>query len=258
VKKILKILVGILAIVIVLLLIVAIFLGPIIKTGVEKVGSKVANVDMQLEKASVNLFAGKVSLKGLVIGNPEGFKTASAMELGEFIVNLDMASLLTDTIVIKKIHIDGPQITYERGLKASNLSTIQKGLAAEAKEEVEEEAAPEEKKAPAKKVVIEEFIFEDGKINVSLTVAGGKKMTIPLPAIRLEDIGKESDGASVPEVISEVMGAITDGVGKAVAASTGVAGDTVKGVGDAAGEAGATAVDAVKDVGGAIKGLFGK
>ena len=43
-------------------------------------------------------------------------------------------------------------------------------------EAAEEEAAPEEKKASAKKVVIEEFLFEDGKINVSLTMAGGKKI----------------------------------------------------------------------------------
>ncbi len=248
------VLIGLVVILVAAVVIVALFLGQIIKTGVETVGSQVAGVDMSLEKAKVNLLTGNVKLTGLVIGNPEGFKTPSAMELGKFVVDLDMASLFTDTIVVKQIHIDGPQITYERGLKASNLGTLQDNLAGDKpKEEKPEEETPEKPKSdkPAKKVVIEDFLFENGKINVSITALGGKKLTVPLPPIHLENIGKESDGASITEVVSEVLGAITGAVGEAVAASTGAAGDLA---GDAAGAVGDLAGDAagaVGDMGGA-------
>jgi len=280
-----KVLIGIGVALVVLIVAVTLFLGPIIKTSVETIGPQVAGVEMTLEKASVNLLTGNVKLKGLIIGNPEGFKTPSLMELGQFVVDLDMASLLTDTIVVKQIHIDGPQITYERGLKASNLSTLQKNLAPaeDASADEPEEKVAKAKKAPAKKVVIEDFLFENGKVNVSITLAGGKQLTVPLATIHLEDIGKESDGASITEVVNEVFGAITKSVGQAVASSADFAGDALKGTGalagnalkgtgnlikdpgqsvDAAKDAAGAATDAVKDVGGALKkglgGLLGK
>ena len=260
-----KLLVGIGIVLIVLIVVVVMFLGQVIKAGVETVGPQVAGVDMTLEKASVNLLAGNIHLKGLVIGNPEGFKTPSAMELGQFVIDLDMASLLSDTIVVKQIHIDGPQVTYEQGLTGNNLGRLMKNLEGDKpKEEKPKEEKPEKPTSdkPAKKVVIEDFLFENGQINVSITLAGGKQLTVPLPPIHLEDIGKESDGASVTEVISEVMGAITGAVGDAVAASADVvgdlAGDAAEAAGaaagaaaDAAGDAAGAATDAVKDVGGA-------
>ncbi len=269
-----KVLIGIGIVLVVLVAGVALFLGPIIKTSVKTIGPQVAGVEMTLEKASVNLLTGNVKLKGLIIGNPEGFKTPSLMELGQFVLDLDMGSLLTDTIVIKKIHIDSPQITYEQALRSSNFSALLKNLEPDEKapaEEPEEKVATE-KKAPAKKVVIEDFLFENGKVNVSITLAGGQQLTVPLATIHLENIGKASDGASITEVINEVFGAISKSVASAVAASGDLAGDALKGASDLIGDAlkgtgdlikdPSKSVDAVKDAGSALKkglgGLLGK
>ena len=248
-----KVLIGIGILLVVLVVVVSLFLGPIIKTSVETLGPQVAGVEMTLEKAGVNLLTGNVKLKGLIIGNPEGFKTPSLMELGQFVVDLDMGSLFTDTIVVKQIHIDGPQITYERGLKASNLSALQKNLAPDEKAEDKEpeEKVAKEKKAPAKKVVIEDFLFENGKVHISITLAGGKKLTVPLATIHLEDIGKESDGASITEVINEVFGAITKSVGQAVATSADFAGDLAGDAGEALKGGAGAATDTAKDAAGA-------
>ncbi len=270
-----KVLIGIGVVLVVLVVVVALFLGPIIKTSVETIGSQVAGVEMTLEKAGVNLLTGNVKIKGLIIGNPEGFKTPSLMELNQFVVDLDMGSLFTDTIVIKKIHIDGPQITYEQALRSSNFSTLQKNLAPDKKAEDKEpeEKVAKKKKAPAKKVVIEDFLFENGKVHISITLAGGKKLTVPLATIHLEDIGKEADGASVTEVVNEVFGAITKSVGQAVATSADFAGDLAGDAGEMLKGGAGAATDAAKDVGGAatdaakgaadsikkgIGGLFGK
>lgn len=247
-KKILSI-IGIVVLVVIVALVL--FLGQIIKGAIETVGPQVAGVPMSVEKVGVNPFSGKVHVKALVIGNPEGFNTPSAMELGEFKLNIALGSLFTDTIVIKQILIDGPQITYEKSLKSSNLAELQKNLAPEEPKEEVPEAEPTEKKAPAKKVIIEDFQFTNAKVNVTITALGGKKMTLPLPPIKLQDIGKESDGASPADVAKEVFGSITDAVGKAVTASVGFAGDALKGAGDAAGDAAGAATDAAKDAAGA-------
>jgi uncharacterized protein involved in outer membrane biogenesis len=259
-KKILSI-IGV--IILVLIIALVLFLGQIIKTAVETVGPQVAGVPVTLEKAGINLLSGNVTLKGLVIGNPEGYNTPSAMELGHFAVDLKMASLFTDTIVIKKIHITGPQITYEKGLKDSNLSRLQNNLApAEAEKPAEEKPAPEKKKGPGKKVIIEDFLFDDAKIHVTLTALAGKKLTLPLPPIHLQDIGKASAGASISEVVNKVLGAVIGAVTDAVASSGDLAGDALKGAGGAATDAAKGATDAAKGAADSIKkgigGLLGK
>ena len=261
-KKILSI-VGI--VVVVVIVVVVLFLGSIVKTAIETVGPEVAGVSMTVDKVRVYLLGGNVRVKGLVIGNPEGFNTPSAMKLGDFKVDLKVASLLTDTIVIKQILIDAPEITYEKGLKSSNLSTLVDNLApAEEQEEpVEEEAEkPKKKKDAAKKVIIEDFQLNNAKVNVTITALGGKKMTLPLPSIQMQDIGKDTGGTDIQEVISEVFASITDAIGSALASSGDFAGDALKDAGGALKDIGGSASESVKDAAGNLKkgigGLFGK
>jgi len=263
-----KVLIGVGAVLVVLIVVVVLFLGQVVKTTVEKVGPQVTGVDVSLERARVYLLLGDIKLKGLVIGNPEGFKTPSAMELGRFVIDLDMGSLFTDTIVIKEILIDGPQVTYERALRSSNLGQIQKNMEPKEKDkpakETKEGKPAKADKGPGKKIVIEDFLFENGQIHVSTPLAGGKDLTVPLPKIHLEDIGKGSGGASVSEVVNQLFGAIAKSAGKAVASSADIADDAgkvLKDVGgdatDAAKELSGSAADAAKGVGGSIKKLGG-
>ncbi|MGE4489397.1 MAG: hypothetical protein AB7E95_07640 [Kiritimatiellales bacterium] len=256
---------SIIGIVLVVLIVVLMFsLGAIIKTGVTTMGPKIAGVPMELKKVVVNPLSGVVHIKGLIIGNPEGFHTDNCMELGEFKVDLKMSSLLSDTIVIKQILINEPAITYEKSLKSSNLATLQKNLTPE---ETAEPAPAEkeqvaEKKKPAKKVVIEDFQLNGAKVNVTITALGGKKLTLPLPPIHMTDIGKDSGGASPAEVISEVFSSITGAVTKVVASAGDIAGDALKSAGGVATDAAKGATDAAKSAADSIKkgigGLLGK
>lgn len=252
---------------VILVLIVALMLslGQIIKAGVNTAGPKLAGVPVHLDGVVVNPLTGMVHIKGLVIGNPEGFNTPSAMELGEFKIDLVMGSLFTDTIIIKQILIDAPQITYEKGLKSSNLSTLQANLTPKetaAEPETKEELAVEKKKGAAKKVIIDDFQLNGAKVNVTITALGGKKMTLPLPDIKMQNIGRDTGGTNPAEVISEVFDSITKAVVDAVASGGQIAGDALKGATGAATDAAKGATDAAKDAADSIKkgigGLLGK
>jgi len=250
-----------------LILVVALMLslGRIIKTGVNTAGPKLAGVPVHLDKVVVNPFTGLVQIKGLVIGNPEGFNTPSAMELNDFKLKIKMPSLFSKAIVIEQILIDAPQITYEKSLKSSNLSTLQANLTpketAAPKTETAPAAKPAEKKA-AKKVIINDFQLNGAKVNVSFTALGGKKMTLPLPDIHMKDIGKESQGASPAEVISEVFNSITKAVTEAASSVGDAAGKALKDAGGAATDAAKGATDAAKGAVDSVKkglgGLLGK
>lgn len=243
-------------VVLVVLLVIAVltanlYLGKVVKSMVETAGPSLVGVPLKLESAHFRLLQGVIRLDGFVLGNPEGFKTDKAIGVGQIAVDIDVRSLFTDTIVIKRILIDQPEIVYELGLGKSNIGRILEGLGGE------EEAKPEEEQVEGeggKKVVIEDLLVKDARVRVSMTVAQGAAAPIPLPDIQLTDIGKEEGkkGASPVEVIRRVLGAIFGAVGKVVTGAVDLVGDGAKAVGGAAVDAGKAVGDGAKVVGGAV------
>jgi uncharacterized protein involved in outer membrane biogenesis len=249
------------AAILILVVVLMLSLGQIIKAGINTMGPKLAGVPVHLDGAVVNPLTGMVGIKGLVIGNPAGFSTPNAMELGDFKLKIKMSSLFSKAIVIEEILINEPQITYEQALKTSNLSALQANLTRAETEKpapVAPEAKPEKKKGEAKKVIIDDFQFNGAKVNVTITALGGKKLTLPIPPIHMQNIGKASGGAKPVEVISEVFNAISKVVFEAVAAGGEMAGKALKDVGNnaenALKDASGTATDAAKGATDAAKG----
>jgi uncharacterized protein involved in outer membrane biogenesis len=240
----------------VLIVAVSFFSGTLIKMGINKMGPRWLGVPVKVDGILVNPFSGVVHINGLVLGNPEGFATPNAMELEEFNMEIAVKSLFSDTLVIRKILITDPQITYEQGLRDSNLTRLQKSLTAKEKTAVAEEVKPVEaqRDKTSKKVIIEDFQFNGAKVHVSLTALAGKQVTLPLPEIHLTDIGKSSGGATPVEIISKVFRSISGAVVNVVATTGDLAGDILKGAGSAATDvlkdAGGTATDVLKGTGG--------
>ena len=95
-------------------LIINYFGGKLIRQTVNVVGPTALGVPVSLDEAHFHLLRGHVKLKGLKVGNPEGFKTDGIFELGELSVDLNVRSLASGLIHIRKITVDAPKITYER------------------------------------------------------------------------------------------------------------------------------------------------
>ena len=253
-KILLRALVGILVILVVLVVAVALRGGTLIKSAVNTAGPAALGVPVTLKDATFLPLQGKVRLKGLHVGNPEGFKTDGLFDLGEVAVDLDTGSLLSDKIVINRILIKDPSITFERGLRDSNLGALMKGLekeggepSGEAKEE-KAEAAPAE---GGKKVVIKDITIEGAKVNMSVTLAQGLAATLPLPTIQLKDVGEEKEGASLPEVLGEVLKAVFGAVTQVITGAGKLAVDGVQMAGEGALAVGKGAVKGAEVVGGA-------
>ena len=260
-----KILIGV-PVAVILLVVVALAvlffkLNGVVKTAVETVLPKMTKTRVTLDKVDISLFSGKATLSGFVMGNPEGFQTESALTFATVRVEVDLWSLLTDKIVIRDIYIDSPRVTYEAGILAkSNFATIQKNVEDFAGPPSEKK--PGEEKKPGKKIQIDHFLMENGKVSVSAKLLQGQSLTVPLPRIELRDIGKESGGASPVEVVSEVFGKVAGSVEEVAKGALARAKELVGKGAEAVGEAGKGVIKGGKEaVGGAvegIKGLFNK
>ena len=220
-KLIIRLLIALVVVVILALVAVGLFLDGAVKKGVETFGPRLTKVDIKLQSVSLSLLSGSGSLKGLVVGNPEGFKTPSAISVGTATLALTPGSLLSDKIIIKSINVQGPEITYENDLRHDNLSKIlsnvqeASGGGGQQPAKPNEPAQPTEAKA-GRKLEVDEFVITGGQIHVTLTSAlGGGAETIPLPDIRLQDLGKDSAGITYGELLELVLKAIKEPVQKA-------------------------------------------
>lgn len=202
------------------LIVAGLFLGPIVKTGVETVGPKLTKVSIKLDQVHLSLLTGSASIKGLVVGNPAGYKTPDAISAGLIAIGVNPLSVLSDKIVVRSIHMESPEITFEGGLSGNNLSTIMDNVNAAINNGgpaggAASTKAPASAK-PSKKYEVDDFLITGAKVHVSLTDLGGKEMTLPLPPIHLTDLGKNADGITAAELTRSVLDAIVTATVKAV------------------------------------------
>ncbi len=231
-------------------------LGGIVKSAVEGVGSEATQSQVTLGDVSVSATDGKGELRDLVIGNPDGFATAHAMRFGIVRVVVDTTTLSSDTIVVKEVVIERPQITYEVGTGRTNIGTIQENVEAFAQRLGAGGSGDSGggdggggSDDGGKRVVIEDVYVRGGRVAVSATFLGGNELGVDLPEIHLEDLGKADGGASPGEVAAEILGAITDAVlGSVATLNLDSLRDGVEGVID----------QGKKAVEGALDGLLGR
>ena len=184
-------------------------LGPLVKKTVNTVGPQITKTDVEVKDVSVSIFSGQVKIKGFLLGNPKGFKSAQAMKVGSVSVDIDESTITKNPIVINKIEIIAPEITYEKISGSDNFQTLLNNVKKSAKTEKSSKSktASDEKKQ-GKKIVINNVIVKDGKVNLTMAALAGKEITAPLPDIHLKDIGKEKDGATPAEAFEKIFSSL--------------------------------------------------
>ncbi len=133
-------------------------IGPLIKTVVNTHGPQITKTDVRLGDVSVSIFSGEAKLKDFLLGNPKGFNAPQAMKVGSIYVNVDEKSLTKDTIVIDKIEVVRPEMTYEKAGGTDNFQTILNNVKSATGSATTAKKPPGEKGA-GKKLLIRDFIL---------------------------------------------------------------------------------------------------
>lgn len=264
-NKIVKIIVGILVVLVILLIVVGLVvgtqLGAIVKAGMETVGPKVTQTSLTVNTVNVSLLSGSAGVKGLVLGNPEGYKAPQSISVGDAAISLAPGSVLSDKIVIHSIEVRAPEITFEGNpFGANNLTKIMdnvNAMAGSANQPSTNAAAGGKK--PAKKLEVDDFVITGAKVHANLTGLVNKEVTLPLPDIHLTDLGKDTDGITAADLTKTVLSEITSGTIKALGGYVKDLGKDVSNITkDAAGGATNAVSQGVDKLKKGIGGLFGK
>jgi hypothetical protein len=235
-KLFLSVVIVLVVLIVVAVIVAGFFLGTIVKTGMETAGPKITQVSIKVDAVKLTLLTGSAQVKGLVVGNPEGYKTPQAISVGSMAVDVNPFSVLSDKIVIRSVRVEAPEITFEGNpFSGNNLSAIRKNVNAATKGGGSEptNAATKPAGQAGKKIEVDDFWVTGTIVHVSLTGVSGKEMTLPLPDIHLTNLGKDHAGITAADLTRRVLDAITTATIKAVANATT---DIGPGAGKAAGE----------------------
>ncbi len=252
-KIITYIVVSIVVILLVLIIGFPIFGAGMIKGVVEKTASSTLGVPVTVKSINLSIMRGQVEIKGLVVKNPPGYANETLLELGDGVVNLDIGSLMSNTIKIQLVKLDNTKLTIEQKGLTNNLNEILDKLP-----KGEKEAAPKTEK-PGKNLNVNKLEITNTNVRVKLLPVPGKSDTVSLKLdpIVMENLGTDKK-LSVASLVSKVMGALAMGVAKQGAGV--LPDDMVKGIGSTLGKAaelGKGATEAGRNAVEGIKGILG-
>ena len=183
------------------------FGGRALKLAIEKVGSDTLKVDVTVEKVSFSVMGGWLKLKGLKVGNPEGYEYENLLELGSGEVQMNIKSLMTNKIVIENIKLNNVAVVIEqKEIVHNNLQEILDSL-----------PTPEEEKTqgdkPAKKVHVDKLTIDNATVKAKLLPIPGRATAVDfkLDTIEMTDLGQ--DNKMTPAIlVAEILRAVAVGV----------------------------------------------
>lgn len=258
---------GIILIIVIIVIVIGLSnLGPIIKSAVNNYGPGITKTDVHVKDVGVSIFSATVEIRDFYLGNPEGFKSKEALRVGSVLVDVDEKSLYGDIIIIEKIEVLSPQITYEKKKGTDNFKTILNNMNTSDSKNKSAQKQPEKQEA-GKKILIKNFILKGGQVNFSVFPLGGKSITVPLVDINLKNIGNTTSGTSPEKAFREIFNALYANITspelsaavnkqiKMLEKDVKSAADDVKKQFNTVGD---NAAKSVEDVKNKMKGLFGK
>ena len=274
IKILLKTVVCIVAIVLVALLTLPLWFGPVVKTAANAAVPGVVKTDFHMGHLHLNPYTARFELADLQLSNPSGYSEKYAATLGELTFDAETLSLMTDVIHIEEITVKDVFVSVVNGGEnnVGNFKQIQYNVAG-GKEKYEAAQAKKqaEADAEAEKIRLEEMQNPKAAEDEKAQVAEGKKekkviidklhisglkvqlgiLPISVPVtIELEGIGRKSGGATLEEAWQQIWTGILQ--------AAGVAGEQLKALGNLTGDAAKQATESVsKATEGATKALSG-
>jgi hypothetical protein len=240
--------IAVVALVVIVVVVITLTLDSSVKKAVEYAGPRLTQVDVKLDSVSLSLLGGSGKIKGLVVGNPEGYKTPSAISLGHASMTLNPGSVFSDKVIIKSIIIEAPEITFETNLRQSNIGKILANV--ESATGGSPGDAPATGESSTKKLQVDDVMVSGGQIHVSVTGLVGKTLTVPLPTIHLTGLGQGPEGITGAELAKRILVEVEKSAAQAAAAS--VADLSKRALDDLGKDAGKAATDSINK---ATKGL---
>ena len=181
VKGILWFLGGLIVFVLLAVLTLPLWINPVATSLANALVPKYTDTAFNLDRVNLNPYTGKLLIAGVKLANPEGYAVPDAFTLGSISAEVEVASLLSDTIHVREVTVDALSASWVFDAGGSN--NIDRIMAA-----VNEKLGPKEEKEEEpseKKVVVDKVTVKNVRAFVGTAV-------FDLESLTLADFGKDT------------------------------------------------------------------
>ncbi|MGE5790347.1 MAG: hypothetical protein ACM33C_05735 [Syntrophaceae bacterium] len=183
-------------------------LDSLITKAINTYGPGITGTEILIDDVRVSFLNGDATVKNFLLGNPKGYRSAHAAQVASVRVDLEIGSLLGDTIVVKRIEVVQPDIIYEKRGGTDNFRVIAKHAEQKTKEAGLAGGEPREEK-PGKRLLIREFIVKGGRVTLYTPDLPSGTASAAIPDMLLRNVGGK-DGSPPEKVFSRILAALHD------------------------------------------------
>jgi uncharacterized protein involved in outer membrane biogenesis len=192
--------IGFIVLLVVAFVVLTISVDSIVKSGIERIGTEMTGTPVTVEDASISVFSGQGTVRGLRVSNPEGYHTTHALVVDDFFIKLDLRTLLSDMIVIDEVIVMGPAVFLEQKLPGNNLLAILQRI-----REAESKGTSAETD-----VLISYLLIQDGTVDFYTRVGGERSARVEMAPIEMHDLGGRDRGSTVERAVREIADRIIE------------------------------------------------
>ncbi len=206
--------VAVLAVVVGLIVLVSSSLDGIVKSGIEKYGSEIMGTSVRVGSVEIKLQEAQGTIRGLRVGNPDGFPSDDAISFGEITLGIDIDSIgSADPIVLNVVKIVEPSVALSINAKGkNNISVLQANVNRFAGSGGGDSAPSESSSdAPPTLLSIRKLSIAGGKLAADLSAMGGPKLETGIAAVHLSNLGGRK-GSTPGELGATIADAFTKSI----------------------------------------------
>jgi len=190
-------------------------LDLIVKRAIERYALEILQAAVEVDSVKLSPADGAGVLKGLRIGNPKGFRAPHAATVGTVEIAVDPATVTGDVVLVRRLVVIAPNITYEPGNAGSNFDVLQRNV--QRAVGAEGGAAKPGGKSGGRKLIVETLTIRDARVNYTPPVGrGAATISFNLPEIQLRNIGKGRGGVTPGELAKVILDALAARIAEAM------------------------------------------
>ncbi len=185
------------------IVIVYVSIGSVITSSVEKYGSAMTQTSVTLPEADFSPTTGEATLLNLKVESPAPFIAQPALLAPHIEIQIDPHTIDQGTIVIKRLMVEAPEITYEITKSSDNLRKIRDHIEAAVSAE-QRGPFPLDRKGSPKRFIINDLYIQNGVVIVQAENLTGNRETALLEDLHLKALGQAENGLEAAALVERI------------------------------------------------------
>jgi hypothetical protein len=183
----------------------------VVKRAIEKYVPEILQAAVELDEVKLAPADGTGALRGMRIGNPQGFRAPHAATVGTIELAVDPATLVKDVVLVRRIAVERPSITYEPGARGSNFEALQRNVTSNLG------TGGNGGQEDGTRLIVESLTIRNARVTYAPQVGRGTAtISFDLPDIQLRNIGKGQGGVTPGELAKIVVDALAARIAEAM------------------------------------------